>query len=252
MKLVSLCPSITRLLFDLDLGDHLVAVTKFCIHPAEAVAKIEKIGGTKDPDLDRIHALAPDWVLLNREENRRPDGEWLAEKGLRIHVSHPCNVDETLAMIREFGTLFAREALAEAKCAAIEAARAALVAAGPGKNARFAYLIWRKPWMTVNGETYISNLLAESGAENVFADADTAYPAFEAAQLGSLRPDRVFLSSEPFPFKQKHVDELAEQSGLDRARFRLVDGELLSWHGAFTAEGLRLAGDLFTSSNGSG
>lgn len=245
MKLISLCPSITKLLVDLDLGQFLVGVTSYCIHPAAVVDAVEKVGGTKDPKRERIRELAPDWVFLNREENRLPDAQWLEAQGLRCHSSHPCSVDETMAFIDELGGLFDRRAQAAAKNAAIRAARARLHAQTKGAGRRFAYLIWRKPWMTVNGTTYISNLVAESGAENVFAAADAPFPAFEAETLAGHDPDLVLLSSEPFPFKQKHIDELAGKTGLAPERFHLVDGELFSWHGAFTAEGLDALTALF-------
>lgn len=244
MKLVSLCPSITKLLVDLDLGQYLVGVTPYCIHPAAVVDAVEKVGGTKDPKLERIRDLAPDWVFLNREENRLPDALWLQEQGVRCHTSHPCTVDDTLAFIDELGRLFGRNTQAAAKNDAIRAARARLHAKNKGAPRRFAYLIWRKPWMTVNGTTYISNLIAESGAENVFADAAVPFPTFEADELAACAPDMVLLSSEPFPFKQKHIDELAGKSGLAPERFHLVDGELFSWHAAFTAEGLDALADM--------
>ncbi len=245
MKLISLCPSITKLLVDLELGQYLIGVTPYCIHPAAVVDAVEKVGGTKDPKLERIRDLAPDWVFLNREENRLPDALWLQEQGLRTHTSHPCSVDDTLAFIDELGRLFDRQAQAEAKNAAIRAARTRLQAKAAGAGRRFAYLIWRKPWMTVNGTTYISNLIAESGAENVFADADAPFPSFEADALAAHAPDMVLLSSEPFPFKQKHIDELAAKTGIAPECFHLVDGELYSWHAAFTAEGLDALADLF-------
>jgi len=245
MRLVSLCPSITKLIFDLGRGEDLAGVTKYCVHPAEGVAGIEKLGGTKDPDVARIIALAPDLVLLNREENRREDWAALSEAGVPCCITLPVTLDETESAVAEIGAAVAREAEAAALVARIRAARRRARAARDGRGpARWAYLIWRKPWMTVNRATYIHHLLAEAGGANVFADLDPEYPAIEADALAAADPDAVLLSSEPFPFKDKHIRELSGLTGLPTERFRIVDGELLSWHGAFTAEGLDYAADL--------
>ncbi|CAM2067903.1 ABC transporter substrate-binding protein [Sulfidibacter corallicola] len=246
MKLVSLCPSITKLVFDLGAGDRLLAVTKFCIHPAAEVASLEKVGGTKDPKLDRIRELKPDLILMNREENRREDWEALTEAGLDCHISHPCSVDASMAFVADLGHRLGRAAAAAALIEEMKRARTRLRVARTGAGERsFAYLIWRKPWMTINGSTYISSLIAEAGARNVFGDHPTIYPAVSAEELASVDPDLVLLSSEPFPFKAKHIDELAQATGMTRERFRLVDGELLSWHGALTAAGLDYLVEVF-------
>ena len=245
MRLISLCPSITQLVFDFGLGEHLVGVTRFCIHPAEGVANIEKVGGTKDPDIQRIAASNPDLVLMNREENRREDWETLQNKGLNCHVSEPETVDETIETVLDLGRVLGVESKAKSMAEAIKVARERVHESCKSlKNKTWAYLIWRKPWMTVNGTTYINHLISETGATNVFADHNTRYPAVSAQQLAEANPDLVFLSSEPFPFKQKHAVELAELTSLPIERFRLVDGELLSWHGCFTRDGLLYAAEL--------
>ena len=247
MRLVSLCPSLTELVFDLGRGDALVGRTKFCRHPADRVDAIESVGGTKNPKVDRIVALAPDLVLVNEEENRREDAEALAAAGIPLHVSFPRDALETAAMVRDIGAaLDAPQAAAriaadiETRSARVRAAAAARAARGESAP-RWAYLIWRRPWMAVAGDTFVHAMLAQAGGENVFAAHEDRYPVVEPAALAAAAPDVVLLSSEPFPFTAAHADELAAESGLPRERFRLVDGELLSWHGSRTPAGVDYA-----------
>lgn len=250
MRIVSLCPSLTELVFDLGRGDALVGRTKFCVHPADRVASVEPVGGTKNPKVDRIVALAPDLVLLNEEENRREDADALAAAGIPLHVSFPRDAAGTAAMVRDIGAALdardAAEAIAadiETRSARVRAAAAARAAAGV-PPVRWAYLIWRRPWMAVNGDTFVHALLAQAGGVNVLADRPARYPEVTAAELAAAGPDVVLLSSEPFPFTAAHADELAAETGLPRERFRLADGELLSWHGSRTPAGVDYAAQL--------
>lgn len=245
LRIVSLCPSLTELVFDLGRGDELVGLTKYCVHPADRVGDVETVGGTKDPDLARIVALGPELVLMNDEENRREDYEALRAAGLRCLSSMPRTTSETARMVREIGAaLDAREA-AERIALDVEERSARVRAAAEGRpRVRFAYLIWRKPWMSVNADTFAHALLAQAGGGNVFAERAERYPSFEPEELAALDPALVLLGSEPFPFQAKHADELAALTGLPRARFRLADGEYLSWHGSRTPAGIDYAAEL--------
>ena len=245
MRIVSLCPSLTELVFDLGLGGSLVGITKWCVHPAERVGAVEKVGGTKDPDVARIAALAPDLVLLNEEENRVEDAEALRSAGVPLHVSFPRTVQDTADMVRSIGAAVGRPAGAERIARDIEAraARARAAAAG-APPVRFAYLIWRKPWMAVNADTFAHALLALAGGDNVFGGRAERYPEITAAELAAAEPDLVLLATEPFPFTEKHAEELALATGLPRARFRIADGEYLSWHGSRTPAGIDYAAGL--------
>lgn len=242
MRIVSLCPSLTELVFDLGRGADLVGRTKFCVHPADGVGAVERVGGTKNPKIERIIELRPDLVLLNEEENRREDAEALRAAGVACHTCMPRTVEETAAMVRSIGAAIEREREAERIAAAIEAG-AARVRRDAKDHApvRYAYLIWRRPWMTVSDDTFIASLLALPGGVNVFGSLPDRYPEITAEQLAAAAPDRVFLSSEPFPFKDVHADELAEASGLPRDAFHFVDGELVSWHGSRTIAGIDYA-----------
>jgi ABC-type Fe3+-hydroxamate transport system substrate-binding protein len=242
VRIISLCPSLTELVFDLGLGQDLVGRTKFCVHPADRVGAVEKLGGTKNPKIDRIIELAPDVVLLNEEENRAEDADALAEAGIHCHVSFPRTVADTAMMVRDIGgELGARDA-AEPIAVAIESTlRDVTSRARERAPVRYAYLIWRDPWMTVSGDTFVAAMLGAAGGVNVFGETADRYPTVEPAAIAQAEPDVVLLSSEPFPFRDRHADELSEASGVPRDRFLLVDGELLSWHGSRTARGVAYA-----------
>ncbi|MHB0949434.1 MAG: cobalamin-binding protein [Gemmatimonadaceae bacterium] len=248
MRIVSLCPSLTELVFDLGRGAGLVGRTRFCVHPEGLVDRVERVGGTKNPKVPRVVELAPDLVLLNAEENRREDWEALEAAGIRCHVSFPRDVAGTAAMVRDIAAALERDAEGERIARDIEA-RAARVAraAAVRPRRRYAYLIWRDPWMAVSGDTFVSAMLALAGGDNVFAHAAERYPTITPDALREADPDRVFLSSEPFPFTAKHAAELSGATGLPLERFVLVDGELLSWHGSRTPRGIDYAGALLAS-----
>ncbi len=245
MRLISLCPSLTELLFDLGLGESIVGRTKFCVHPVGAVDAVEKLGGTKNPRIERIIELRPDLVLLNTEENRREDAEALAEAGIECHVSLPRDAAETAEMVRSIGAAVGRVIEAETIARDIER-RAARVQADAAEKPQisFAYLIWRDPLMTVNSDTFVSSLLTLPGGRNVFGDLADRYPTIDAKRLAAADPDLVLLSSEPFPFLEEHGQELARSTGLPLARFVFADGELLSWHGSRTPAGIDYAETL--------
>ena len=248
MRLISLCPSLTELVFDLGAGPELVGRTKFCIHPADGVASVETLGGTKNPKTDRIVALAPDLVLMNEEENRIEDAATLRAAGIAVHTSMPRTADETAEMVRSIGDAIGRHEAAERIANDIESRAAAVRSRAAGRDpVTYAYLIWRKPYMTLSDDTYVSGLLALPGGRNVFGAAGDRYPEMTAEDLARTSPARVLLSSEPFPFTEKHADELAELTGLPRDRFRLVDGELLSWHGSRTVRGVDYAEEVITA-----
>ena len=248
MRLVSLCPSLTELLHDLGAAGAVVGRTKFCVHPAPWVLGIEAVGGTKNPRLDRIIALAPDLVLMNEEENRADDAQALREAGVAVHSSMPRTVTDTAQMVRSIAHAIGRVAEGERIATDIEwrsqrvAQRAASLA-----EVSYAYLIWRDPWMTVNHDTFISAMLALAGGRNAFGAAGDRYATVTIDQLRAASPDVVFLSSEPFPFAAKHVEELCALTGWAPARFVLADGELLSWHGSRTPAGIDYAESLLAA-----
>lgn len=242
MKIVSLCPSLTELIFDLGAGDSLVGRTKFCVHPVDRVEAVERVGGTKNPKVERIIELAPDLVLMNEEENRAEDARALEAAGLRVHASMPRTAADTAAMVRSIGMALHRSREAEPIAADIERradrVRREAVRYPP---VRYACLIWHNPIMTISDDTFIAGLLALPGGLNVFGTKGDRYPAITPDELHAADPLRVLLPNEPYPFQEKHVEELAGLSRLPRDRFRVVDGELLSWHGSRTPRGIDYA-----------
>lgn len=251
MRIVSLCPSLTELVYDLGRGDDLVGITKFCIHPADLVASVEKVGGTKDPKVERIIELAPDIVLFNEEENRRADYDALEAGGVHCLNSFPKDSLETAEMVRVIGHALDCDECAESIAQDIETRTARVrAAAQSARPVSWAYLIWREPWMTVNRDTFAHALLEQAGGVNVFADRATRYDVITPADLTATDPELVLLCTEPFPFKEAHADELAELTGLPRGRFRIADGEYLSWHGSRTPDGIDYAASLIDAARG--
>ena len=237
-RIVSLVPSITELLCDLGLAGELVGRTGFCVHPREIVRRIPKVGGTKDVDLDKVRALAPTHVILNVDENRKEDAGALAEFVPSLVVTHPLAPLDNPALYRLIGGIFGREREAEALCARFEAEYAALRSqASAFRPERVLYLIWKNPWMTVSRDTYVSRMLALVKWETVPDNAAERYPkiALEEA-IGEVRV--VLLSSEPYIFRETHVEELRAQLPDRTPRVALIDGEMTAWYGSRAIEAL--------------
>jgi ABC-type Fe3+-hydroxamate transport system substrate-binding protein len=230
VRIVSLVPSITELLCDLDLSDQLVGRTGFCIHPWETVKTIPKVGGTKDLKFDRIRELEPTHVVVNVDENKKEDAEALAEFIPNVVVTHPLAPRDNLDLYRQMGREFDREAQAEALCEKFDAA---LARVDDRPEQRVLYLIWKDPWMTISPETYISQTLGLFNWKTVPTSTDERYPEVD---LTEVEVDRVLLSSEPFHFKEGHVAEVEEL--VPGATVSLIDGEMTSWYGSRAIAGI--------------
>ncbi|MCX7893553.1 MAG: helical backbone metal receptor [Burkholderiales bacterium] len=239
VRIVSLVPSITELLFALGLGENVVGRTGFCIHPRETVRRIPKVGGTKDVRLDRVRALAPTHVIANVDENRKETVDALAAFVPHVVVTHPLDPEDNLTLYRLLGGIFGREAQAEALAArfaaALEETRRAAVAFAPE---RVLYLIWRDPWMTVSRDTYLSRTLALVNWLTVPEVAAARYPAVELSAATLARVDAVLLASEPYRFTAQHAAELASLPAFAGKRVARVDGEMTSWYGSRAIAGL--------------
>ena len=240
-RIVSLVPSITELLVDLGLETAIVGVTKFCVHPKHLRKNTTIIGGTKNLRLEVIRQLQPDLILANKEENVREQVEALAAE-FKVYTSDISNFDDALSMIKTVGELTDRLPEAEALITQINQAKSRFEAVKPNnsKHYRTLYLIWQKPWMSVGGDTYISNMMQIAGFENVCRDRQR-YPELSDAAIQSLAPEVILLSSEPFPFTEKHISGL--QKLLPEAAILLADGEMFSWYGSRLLQ----AFDYFTS-----
>jgi ABC-type Fe3+-hydroxamate transport system substrate-binding protein len=216
----------------LGLADELVGRTGFCVHPRDLVRRVPKVGGTKTVDLEKVRALEPTHVILNVDENRRETAEALAQFVPHLVVTHPLAPLDNLALYRQFGGVFGREPEAEALCARFQAAYDA-VAATPWPERRVLYLIWKDPWMTVSRDTYISRTLSLFGWRTVPEISAERYPKLSSP--AGVDADVVLLSSEPYRFRERHVEEVAALTGRPAM---LVDGEMTSWYGPRAIVGL--------------
>ncbi|WP_246008850.1 helical backbone metal receptor [Hymenobacter metallilatus] len=225
-RIVSLVPSQTELLFALGLGARVVGVTKFCIHPANARQLATVIGGTKNFDFEKIDALQPDLLIGNKEENYQAGIEQLAAR-YPVWMSDISTLADSLDMIRRVGLICGRKVAAEVLAAEIAASFATLPPVAAPITA--AYFIWRQPYMVAAGGTFIDDMLTRAGFRNVFS-AQTRYPEITPEQLRQAAPSQILLSSEPYPFKEKHLAEFREIC--PAAEIRIVDGELFSWYGS--------------------
>jgi ABC-type Fe3+-hydroxamate transport system substrate-binding protein len=241
-RIVSLVPSTTELLCALGLAEALVGVTVYCVEPREVVAGKTRVGGEKDPDLDVIRALAPDLVVANIEENTREHVEALRAAGIRVWLTYPRSVRESLDMIRELGAVTGAVAPAEALLADLEPLYAAVRARlADRRPTRVFYPIWRGPFMTVGHDTYIHDVLATCGGANVFADR-ARYPTVTLDEVAARAPEVVLLPDEPFRFRRAHLrdfDPYPAMPAVRDGRLHLVDGKRFSWHGPRLAEALR-------------
>jgi ABC-type Fe3+-hydroxamate transport system substrate-binding protein len=238
-RFVSLVPSWTETLFSFGFDAEVGGVTKWCVHPKELVARVEKVGGTKDPDVARIVALKPDLVVANVEENRKEDVEALRAAGVNVWASDVRSVDDSLREVAKLGELTGRPEAGEALARRIEKSRREVAAARAGEVLVYVP-IWRRPWMTLTRDTYAHDVLALAGARNVFGDAEGRYPEAGPEEALARGATAALLPTEPYPFHTKDValDELAA-AGFARDRLLLVDGEALTWYGAREVEGLR-------------
>jgi ABC-type Fe3+-hydroxamate transport system substrate-binding protein len=278
-RIVSLVPSLTELLCDLGLAGALVGRTGFCVHPAGVVAAIQKVGGTKSVNIEKIRKLAPTHLVVNIDENEKPIVEALAAFIPHVIVTHPKSPLDNPGLYRLLGGIFAAEDRAEALCRDFDAALAALMALTALTKARVSrstattklkpgtstsdadsglnpvvntasaamaackktvlYCIWKDPWMTISGDTYIARMLELIGwCHSAFPEQQTGtrYPTFQWSANLVADVDEILLSSEPYSFTEEHVDALEQQVGKP---VRLVDGEMLSWYGSRAIAGLR-------------
>ncbi len=238
-RIVSLVPSLTELLFDLGLGDCVVGRTHFCIHPAERLAEIASVGGTKKVSTRKLAALEPTHVVLNIDENTESMAEEMAAIVPNVIVTHPIEPEDNLALYRLFGGIFGRAELADALCNRFSAALAELQrAAAMWPKRRALYLIWKDPWMTVSRDTYVSRMLALVGWETIGHDDTVRYPEIDIDAALLAETDLVLFSSEPYAFKQADIDAFGSDYPTGRARLLPIDGEMTSWYGGRAIEGL--------------
>jgi len=224
-RIVSLVPSLTELLVDLGLKHKLVGRTRFCIHPKEKVSDIPVVGGTKNPRLDKIRQANPDLVIANKEENRREDITSLMDD-FSVELTEIATIEDALITIQGLGQKLKVKERAGRLIARIQDR----LGERPGESElRTAYLIWKDPWMTVGSDTYIHDVLQHWNLSNIF-NSQTRYPRLELKELRHYNPDLILLSSEPYPFREKHLPQVEHMC--PSARVLLVEGEWFSWYGS--------------------
>jgi ABC-type Fe3+-hydroxamate transport system substrate-binding protein len=225
-RIISLVPSQTELLHDLGLGERVVGITKFCVHPETWFHSKHRVGGTKKVDMQRVRALKPDLIIGNKEENERADIEAL-EKEFPVWMSDVRDLLGALDMIARIGELTSTQERASEIITGIEAAFATIKPMAPPLRA--AYFIWRDPFMLAGHDTFVNDMIQRCGLINV-SDGDARYPEIAPQELAALDPDVLLLSSEPYPFQEKHLAEL--NMICPGTPVRLVDGEMFSWYGS--------------------
>ncbi len=225
LRIISLVPSQTELLFELGLGERVVGITKFCVHPKEWFDSKQRVGGTKCVDFEKIAALKPDLIIGNKEENTKEDIVAL-EKDYSVWMSDIYTFEDALEMIFEVSGFTNSEEKGIEILRAISKAKAAFNE--PTDLKKVVYFIWNNPYMVVGKNTFIDDMLYHAGYVNVVME--NRYLELSIENLKALDPEVVLLSSEPFPFKKKHVDALKKH--LPEAEIKIVDGEMFSWYGS--------------------
>jgi ABC-type Fe3+-hydroxamate transport system substrate-binding protein len=224
-RIISLVPSQTELLFDLGLGERVVGITKFCIHPSNRLKTKTKVGGTKQVRINLIRNLKPDLIIGNKEENERSQIEILMSE-FPVWMSDIADLHQAINMIKSIGQLTG--ASRQADTLALQIKNSFSMLQQMQSRLRVAYLIWQGPYMVAGKDTFIDDMLHRCGFINVFEQE--RYPVCTALDLQRANPDVIMLSSEPYPFKQRHID--AFKTIVPAARVILVDGEMFSWYGS--------------------
>ena len=227
LRIISLVPSHTEMLFDLGLADQIVGITRFCIHPSDRVRSKTRVGGTKQLDLATIIALKPDLLIANKEENSKADIEALVQ-AVPVWISDINTLTDAYNMILSIGEITDRKPAAEKMVTGIREGFNSLNPEPALRDIRVAYFIWRKPYMLAGKSTFIDHILELAGFTNA-TDLDR-YPEVTPEAIRQLNPDVIFLSSEPYPFSERHLMEF--QDLCPQVKVVFVDGEMFSWYGS--------------------
>jgi ABC-type Fe3+-hydroxamate transport system substrate-binding protein len=224
-RIISLVPSQTELLYDLGLDDRVVGITKFCIHPKEWFETKNRVGGTKTVNFEKIAALKPDIIIANKEENSQAEIEAL-QKLYPVYTSDIYNLTDSLLMMEAIGEITNTSAKAKQIVNQINDDFEALI---PLKIPQSVlYFIWKTPYMTIGKDTFINDLLIRCGFKPI--EIGNRYPEITKEQIKEMKPNFIFLSSEPYPFKENHLNEFEKIS--PTSKVILVDGEMFSWYGS--------------------
>lgn len=232
MRVVSLVPSLTETLARLGTGSVISGITSYCAHPRALTARLPHVGGTKTPRIDLIRSLEPDLVHMNLEENLREHAEEIG-RFAAVFVSDPSSVDDVDELLQTLGLLHHVTPAAESLRAELSDVREQ--ARRLDRTFTFAVPIWKKPWMWCGGDTYVSRLVEAAGGVNVLRHA-ARYPSVEPEEIAAMKPEVIFLPDEPWRFTE---EDRADVEGSGSAVVGPFPGDLFTWHGARTIEGLR-------------
>ena len=237
-RVVSLVPSLTEALFAFGVGERVVGRTRYCTQPPQKVGKIPKVGGTKKVSVPRVLDLEPDLIIAVREENTRENIEELREAGIPVLVGAPQDVSGAIDLLKELADRV-EAPQAQAVLGSIERVYGRL-RAGRREEARRVFVpIWKKPYMSVGSDTYVHDVLATCGGENVFGGA-ARYPTVTLEEVEAARPEVILLPDEPYPFSAEDLEEFysLDVPAAREDRIHLVDGKLLTWYGPRMASSL--------------
>jgi ABC-type Fe3+-hydroxamate transport system substrate-binding protein len=248
-RIVSLVPSLTEALFSFGAGERVAGITRFCEEPADRVAGVPKIGGTKNVEIAAVRALEPDLVLANIEENTRADVDALEAAGLTVFLTYPRTVAGAIDELRDIAEITGTSETAAPIITDAEQELRRAEAANEGRRSLPTFCpIWRNPWMTIGPDTYMHDLLRVCGAENVYGDASGRYPEVTLEEVAKRCPEVALLPDEPYRFAEKHVPEVIEKVG--EIRIYVVNGKSLCWYGPRIAESLRYVQALLHGADG--
>ena len=239
MRIISLVPSITETLFELGLGDQIVAVTRWCTRPADLVKTKRIVGGTKNPKIDVLFSLNPDIVIMDCDENRKRDAEELERRGIHTCSFFPKTIEDSIQLIQDLGKMFSVETKATELVNEIQKR----LDYKPLRRLETLILIWRSPYMTINSDTYVHSICKFFGFENIFRSHAVRYPELSAKEIEAADPEMILFPDEPYPFREKHMEMFAKEfpyvRGVLRKQMLYFDGSYIAWHGFGTLRALR-------------
>ncbi|MDV7340196.1 helical backbone metal receptor [Terasakiella sp. A23] len=239
-RILSLVPSITELLFDLDLAESVVGRTAFCVHPKESVKSVKSIGGTKQVNMDKVMAIDATHLIVNIDENPKELVDELKTFIPNIIVTHPNRPEDNVHLYQMLGNIFDRRDQAARLISELQAANThTQMAAMDLEEKKVLYFIWKDPWMTISTDTYISRSLASVKLKTIPTESDRRYPEVDLESGILDEADAILFSSEPFLFKLDHLKEFSETHNLPLEKLHIIDGEMTSWYGSRAISGLR-------------
>lgn len=241
-RIISLVPSISCSIVELGAVFQLVGRTKFCIHPHDKITSIPVVGGTKQIHLEKTQDLQPDLVICNHEENTKEIFDTLQSLSIPVFVTDTKTLSDNDRLLNQLGIILGKEQEALYFQQVIHQEFQSVCDLFKGK--KVIYLIWKDPYMSIGGDTFIHNILHQIGLNNCLAEGKR-YPTIEESMIENYAPDFIFLSSEPYPFKEQHLS--CFQTLFPQAKVVLVQGEYFSWYGTMMKDACSYFRELYSN-----